>query len=383
MDFSQYTIEDFVQKDAFIAWVKTGEGNDFWQNVLKNYPHQLQTIAQAKAFIQAANTLPVATLSDSAKADMWQRIDWRIEEDETLEKPAKSYRLWWAAAASVAVLTVINVLYFYKNDKNTVKIAQNTYGTSRDTREGGTLSENKLTTQSNSANVITFSNDQDKPRLINLPDGSSISLHKNSQFYYHSDKFNVENREIYFTGEAFFDIAKNPKKPFLIYANDLVTKVLGTSFTIIALPKDKKVVVSVRSGKVSVFNKNDIVLSDNAISTKTAGIILTPNQQVIFTKETAKMVKTLVEVPIIIVQSSIVQHDFNFVQTSVSKAFGILEQAYGVKISYDEKILRGCTITAPLEDETLYEKLDIICKITRSSYEVLDGQIVVNSRGCK
>jgi transmembrane sensor len=373
MDYSKYSIEDFIHDEAFIAWVTTGKGDDFWQKVIAEYAHQNETINKAKAFIQAAQTLPTATLSDNAKAEMWQRIDWRIEEDAVVEKPAKSYRLWWAMAASVAFLIVCSVFFFYKNDVHTVSIAQNT--------EGGGSTEKIATT--NSATVITFSNDQDLPRAVHLPDGSTVTLRKNSRFYYNSADFNVEKREIHFTGEAFFDIAKNPEKLFIIYANELVTKVLGTSFSIKALPKDKKVVVSVRTGKVSVFNKNDILVSDNALSTKTDGIILTPNQQVIYTKETEKMVKTLVELPVIVAQNTYTKFDFYFMQTPVSKAFSTLEQAYGVKISFDEKILRGCTITAPLEDETLYEKLDIICKITRSSYEVLDGQIVVNSRGCR
>jgi transmembrane sensor len=372
MDYSKYNIEDFIHDEAFIAWVTTGNRDDFWQKVVVDNAHQYETITQAKAFIQAAQTLPKATLSDNAKAEMWQRIDWRIEEDTVIEKPVKSYHLWWAVAASVAILVVASTIYFSnfstKNPENT---------------EGGMLIEKTKTVQSNNLNHIEFSNDQEKPRIVSLPDGSTITLRKNSQFYYNSNDFNVEKREIHFTGEAFFDIAKNPQKPFIIYANELVTKVLGTSFSIKALPKDKKVMVSVRTGKVSVFNKNDIAVSDNAISTKTDGIILTPNQQVIYTKETEKMVKTLVELPVIVAQNTYTKFDFYFMQTPVSKAFGVLEQAYGVKISYDEKILRGCTITAPLEDETLYEKLDIICKITRSSYEVLDGQIVVNSRGCR
>jgi transmembrane sensor len=386
MDYSKYTVDDFMADEAFIAWVKTGKDNAFWNTFIKNNPQQQITISQAKALIEAVGTLPTASLSEAAKAEMWQRIDWRLEEDLIEETPLKvrsSYRLWWAAAASVALfISVGGFLFFNKMPKN----AQNTYGTSRETREGGIAiekNENKQNGLSNNTNLTEFSNDQTKPRLFNLPDGSTILLSTDSRFSFNEKTFNTDKREINFTGEAFFEIAKNPEKPFFIHANGLVTKVLGTSFTIKAKAKDKNITVAVRTGKVSVFPEISSEKVRNLVENPANGIVLTPNQQAFFIKETEKLVKTLVEKPVILVPPQVETFDFNFNQTPIADVFGVLEKAYGVKIIFDEKVLTHCTITAPLADESLFDKLALICKITRSSYEVLDGQVIITSRGCK
>jgi transmembrane sensor len=375
MNYSKYTIEDFMADEAFIAWVKTSKDNAFWNTFIKNNPHQQISISQAKALIEAVGTLPTTSLSEAAKAEMWQRIDWRLGEDLIEETPLKvrsSYRLLWAAAASIVLfISVGGFLFFNKMPKNT----QNT--------EGGVAVEKNEKALSNNANLTEFSNDQTKPRLVNLPDGSTILLSPDSRFSFNEKTFNTDKREIYFTGEAFFEIAKNPEKPFLIHANGLVTKVLGTSFTIKAKAKDKNITVAVRTGKVSVFPEFPSEKAPTSIENPANGIVLTPNQQAFFIKETEKLVKTLVEKPVILIPPQVEMFDFNFNQTPIVEVFGVLEKAYGVKIIFDEKVLKDCTITAPLADESLYDKLALICKITRSSYDILDGQIIINSRGCK
>ena len=54
-------------------------------------------------------------------------------------------------------------------------------------------------------------------------------------------------------GKAFFDIARDTSQPFVVYANETITKVLGTSFTIKAFEGEKDVEVSVKTGKVAVY----------------------------------------------------------------------------------------------------------------------------------
>jgi ferric-dicitrate binding protein FerR (iron transport regulator) len=88
---------------------------------------------------------------------------------------------------------------------------------------------------------------------VSLPDGSSIFLNRNSELTYHSN-FGKHSRAVALAGEAFFDIAHDPLKPFIIDAGKASVRVVGTSFNVITNNTDSAVEVFVRTGKVMLSN---------------------------------------------------------------------------------------------------------------------------------
>jgi len=97
--------------------------------------------------------------------------------------------------------------------------------------------------------------------LASLADESQVYLNSFTELKV-SNKFNKELRNVELTGEAFFDVAPNPEKPFVIQAKNTSIQVLGTSFTVnTKLPNDQVQVV-VKSGTVRFYNaKNEIILT--------------------------------------------------------------------------------------------------------------------------
>lgn len=83
--------------------------------------------------------------------------------------------------------------------------------------------------------LIEHVNTTAQPMPVTLPDGSTVQLYGQSRLSYPA-QFTPEKREIYLDGKAFFEVKKDAQKPFFVYANSLVTRVLGTSFTVIARP---------------------------------------------------------------------------------------------------------------------------------------------------
>lgn len=90
---------------------------------------------------------------------------------------------------------------------------------------------------------------------IQLLDGSTVWLNAGSKLDYGKD-FGGTKREVYLTGEAFFDVAKNPEKPFIIHTNAIDVKVIGTQFNVKCYPSDKMVETSLIKGSVEVLVKN-------------------------------------------------------------------------------------------------------------------------------
>ncbi|GAB2613622.1 FecR family protein [Emticicia sediminis] len=349
------TIDELLIDESFLNFYFRKDEADIleWEDWAEDHPERQELIKQA--FTQ------LDKLSLKWKQE---QISEKLEElNEKLEaiKPLQvSFRrpqiIRWAAA--IVLFLGIGWWYFQQNSSKSVIYTE--------------LVENARTA------LIEKENNTDKPLLITLSDGSSILLQHGSRLSYPTN-FEGDKREVYLDGEAFFEVAKNPEKPFLVYANELVTKVLGTSFNIKSFKGQKDIQVIVRTGKVSVFKLNEIQNSKNVKILE--GVVIIPNQQIKFDKEKSNFSKSLIEQPEML--SEMPQYNFEFKDVSASSIFATIQKAYGISIVYDEELLKECPVTASLSDEPLYGKLELVCNAIEAEYQLIDGQVIISSKGCK
>jgi transmembrane sensor len=234
--------------------------------------------------------------------------------------------------------------------------------------------EGKFGTVAEGAQMLHFVNLDPTPKRIEMRDGTVISLQQGSEVSF-SDVFH-DKREVYLSGEAFFQVTRNVNQPFLVYANEVTTKVLGTSFLVKAYKQEKEVVVAVTTGKVSVLTTP----SGNKQETQEE-IIVTPNQQVIYSRDENLAVKMLVDDPQIIVQQPPMKA--SYINAPVVEIFQELEKNYGIHIQYDANALSACTLTyADMTEEGLYEQIEIICNALGARYKRAEFSIVIEAEGC-
>lgn len=227
---------------------------------------------------------------------------------------------------------------------------------------------------------IELKNTTFSDQKITLVDGSLVVLKPGSSLVYNKN-FNQHKRELHLQGEAFFEVTKNPRKPFIVHAGKLVAEVLGTSFSIKNTEDSKNVVVDVITGKVSVYpEKKSLTVSNSA--SENPEVILTPNQRVKYLSAENRLVKSIVEVPKFIISKAEVQQ-LTFVDAPIAQVFDAIEKAYGLEIIYDEVVMHDCTMTTSLDEENLHDKLAIVCKLLGASYKMVDAQIVISSNGCQ
>ncbi|GAB3775574.1 FecR family protein [Spirosoma horti] len=224
------------------------------------------------------------------------------------------------------------------------------------------------------------SNTTDAPQRVTLPDQSTIMLYPKSRVSY-ANRFSGSKREVYLSGKGFFEVMKNPSKPFYVYANGLVTKVLGTSFTVQAFDGDQQMKVVVRTGRVAVYAQKQLPPSNQPETFKLDGIVLTPNQQIVYSPAQTQLIKSLIENPVPIEQA-LPKQTLAFKRTPISDVFAALNQSYGIQIVFDEEVMRACYLTASFANEPLFEKLDLICHTINASYKQVDGTIIISSNGC-
>ncbi|HEY4935013.1 MAG TPA: FecR domain-containing protein [Puia sp.] len=219
-------------------------------------------------------------------------------------------------------------------------------------------------------------------RQIYLEDGSCVRMEPNAKIAF-PQHFLKSKREVYLEGEAFFEVTKNPGRPFFVYNNNLVAEVLGTSFNIKIIKN--KIEVAVRTGRVAVF-ENGQQINLNSQQKLQNGVIVTPNQKVTYYPESRYFVTSLVETPVPVLagkDSSILNKSFVFDETPLTEVLSALEKSYQIEIVLENDNLGKCPFTGDITRQTLYNKLEVVCSVFQASYEIKGTRILIKGgKGC-
>ena len=358
MDFkNQYSIPDLLTNESFLNFYFKKNEDDIldWEDwIEENTEHAL--LAQ-NAF-KLLDKLSLKWDEAELKKRFVELKESLSEESISDIEPAQlriSYIRRWAVAASILIVSIIGIGIYWQQQAKNEYVIENT--------------------------------DPNKSTIYHLTDGTTVTLKGKSQLEVATD-FNHQTRTVTLRGEAFFEVAHNADKPFLVLTGDVVTKVLGTSFTVkstllgVNTEGVKNVEVEVTTGKVSVFKK-DAASKKGAAPEK--GVILTPNQKVTYLIKDEHFVVGIVAKPIVVKeaekQPELLQ--FKFEETPLSDVIAQLEKVYGIKIVLSNDKMNDCPMTANLSKQPLFGKLDLICAILKASYEVQGTQILITGRGCE
>lgn len=291
---------------------------------------------------------------------LWQRIEEESFEPsdaspETLNNSGFWHTYRVGIAASITLILGFGTWWYLKNQDSQSTIAS---------------------TQQLKSEITLKDNTSAKPIKINLEDGSTVTLSPHSQLQY-PNHFAANKREVQLTGEALFEVSKNPEKPFYVITDKLVTKVLGTSFYVRTVEATKKIEVEVLSGKVSVYEKEKV----NNVN---PGVVLTPNHKVTFFANEKHFITGLVEKPLPQIKAiSSKPETFEFDDVPIGDVLNKLERVYGIDIELENEKLSSCPLTADITQQPLYTKLDIICATINGKYEVKGTTILITGKGCE
>ncbi|MFD2934258.1 FecR family protein [Spirosoma flavum] len=372
MNYETYNAEDFLFDESFRQWIEgtSPQAITFWEQWLVQHPDRTDVVKQAQELVRALNDhyrddAPTDRFTSELDCLMQRAAERRDAESETPILPiGQRYSWWrWGVAASI-IITVGLSIWLYRHI--TPRAGHDSYA--HLTKKAPLPLQEKVNTSTHVVNIL-------------LSDGTLVTLQPKSRLSY-PKRFDTSDRTVYLNGEAFFDVVRNPAKPFLIYANQTVTKVLGTSFIVRAFEEEKDVIVTVRTGRVSVYKQQDFEKAQQSGLRRIQGIILTPNQQMTYNLEDSHLTKALVEKPTALMPE-IPSREQVFEDAPVAKVFSTIERTYGVKLLYNEDDLSACLVNLTFSNESLLERLDVVCQTVGASYEVLDGQIVITSKGCK
>ena len=346
------TLDEFAADESFRQWVESGQflhpdhPHTVW---LDAHPTQQPLALQAADWLMATRPQEPAVGEgeiDAVVAGAWRAIRTR-EEAETPVRPLHGTRHWaWVGRVAAAVVLLgLGGWWFI--------------GQLRPDPEGVSV---RPATDRDRA-WIRETNRQATAQLLTLPDGSTVWLAPNSTLR-RPVAFSAHRRVVELTGEAFFEIAKNPRQPFFVKTRSLVTRVLGTSFLVRAFDASRPATVQVRTGRVLVYSA-----AQPGQTTPPRSVTLLANQQVTLQPDQPNLM------PAPVVQRTdlaarLDRQALEFNDAPVTAVLASLADAYGLTLDYDEARFRQCRVTTAFSDEPLTEKLSILAEITGARYEV-------------
>ena len=231
-------------------------------------------------------------------------------------------------------------------------------------KEGG--KKNRLIEQKTS--LIEKRNSNGVKSTIALTDGSKIWLNADSRIQY-PKVFTGNTREVYLNGEAFFEVAKIPSRPFVIHLANGTVRVLGTSFNIRAYDNEKIIETSVATGKVAFIPKY------RKSGKKQDTVFLTPNNKVryLFTKE-----EVIVEPTISLADKAWIGGKLIFKAMSFEEIGVQLERNFGKKVVFLSNATRQFRLTGSFQNNSLEEILFYLSKSKEFNYKITNTEVLIS-----
>lgn len=232
-----------------------------------------------------------------------------------------------------------------------------------------------------SSECLTYAKKAEKTSLT-LSDGTKVILNAGSKLSY-PEKFNGDIREVTLSGEAFFDVTKDPGHPFIIHTGKMDIKVLGTSFNVKSYPDDQFSETTLIEGRVEVTLKDkplDIItlkpseklLVENHLDAgRSKGSAITRIENVI--PEITRLRKQ----DTIVLETSWLQNRIAFRRKNFFEISKILERAYDVQIRFRNEELKKLQFTGTFETESVADILYTLKMMEPFSFEMLDNKIII------
>ena len=210
----------------FKDWVldPSGDRDLYWTNWMKSNPDKVEGLNKARALARQLK-FKEDFMADEEKEELLRNIIAQRVSDEGARvialKRQRSIR-WLKIAASFLIVLSLGYSYRYWSPVSAPVVA-----------------------------LKTISNLKGQRTRVVLPDESVVYLNASSTLSF-PEKFSESERSVALTGEAFFEVVKNPAKPFVVRTNNLRTAVLGTTFNVRSFDEDSAIKVSLVTGKVRV-----------------------------------------------------------------------------------------------------------------------------------
>jgi len=359
MDHSLYRPEDFACDESYLRYYFKLEAKDiaYWEHWIRTHPEKLDLVMSADQLIGFLSLqLPEEEYQQEydrftraiAKAALLENTHAAVSGSVavlpltgTMERNRRRTGAW---LVMISVLLVAGSAWLFESRHKTLPAS-------------AALAGNTVSRKNTGSTVLDLV--MEEGSLARLQPGAELSWPVH---------FLPGKRELSLNGAASFAIVKNPHRPLFVYCNNLVVEVLGTGFTIITGKHENTVSVSVSSGKVQVYEKKT-----------NAGVVLTPNQKVIYTVAGGRFETMLADHPQLLTPQSL---PVVFNGARVYDVTRWLEAGFGIDIDMEDETLYNCIFSGNISGTGFFDALNQVCMLLHARYEVKGARVLIRGAGC-
>lgn len=356
--YIKYSTEEFILDDDFMHWVlhPNQESDQDWDDFMKKHPEKKQQVKEAVFMIKAIRAVEPA-ISEQRLSRVYKNV-------QPASTPVR--KIGWMAAKIAAVFLLLisigGVWYYLQTEKESLPME---LATAEQLEKGrvilpdGTVNEfeteqtqirqtasGELTINNDTVSVTQASANSGKNTMaqviipygkrseITLADGTRIWLNSGSQLSY-PVSFTSNSREVYLSGEAFFDVESDPSKPFQVITDDMKIEATGTRFNVTSYANDPTTQTVLLSGKVSAGKNKRFART----------VDIEPGERIAYNKQEDNLMKDRVDVEL---YASWIDGYLIFDNEPVDEVFRKLERYYNKNI-LTEKLSGRPTFTGKLD----------------------------------
>jgi transmembrane sensor len=315
--------------EEFLSYVKQAEYDQTLRDLIREVYNNIQEADPSiNSYIDRNGSLVLKTPESDLPAGYRSGV------------PRKRKWILPAVTLSVLLVTVISSLLWWK-------------GTTAASERHEQMAVQSLTRK------ITEASEQ---KFLQLPDNTEVWLNGDSYLEF-PDQFTDKKREVYLSGEAWFDVKHAEEIPFIIHTGKITTTVMGTAFNIKAYPYLRTVVISVSRGKIRVSRGNKVIA------------ILEKGQQVKVSDSDSLIREKNIDVGKI---ASWQQGYISYEDETMGEILRDLEHLYNTEITVADQSLLDMRITTSFNRSIGKEQaLKIICKLVDKQLSNRNGRYII------
>jgi transmembrane sensor len=352
MSYQKYDIEDFVNDPFFRKWVlnPNPESNHFWEKWLVSNQSKKRDVLVSRIIIKTLQFKEDSPTEDQKlalfdKINHTNQFNKEINKEEAIirqinsgqeRKKSRQFKLYnviqYAAALSGLIILAFALLFYNSIDETIVEMS-----------------------------MIEKSNAKGQKTKIYLPDGSTVILNSSSKLIY-PVAFTGAEREVYLSGEAFFEVVPDSAKQFIVRTDEITARVLGTSFNIKSFNGNGGPAISLVSGIVEIQSNNHQIL------------VLAPGEKAQLHQVTGELIRNTFNY-----EEDVLWKDgiLVFRKTPFRDVVQRLEQWYGIDFIIDQMPEKEFPVTGKFDNEYLSNILQSISFTARFQYEIKGNEVYV------
>jgi ferric-dicitrate binding protein FerR (iron transport regulator) len=342
--YRNFTEEQFAADERFQQWVLNPDKDSdaLWQAFLEEYPDQLAVVGKARHLVEdltysAYNLQPLSREEKtSLKDNIFRELDLPMSEPAPIKAKIRKLHIARAAAAVVTVATLSIYLLFRGKSGNT---------------------EHTRTP------LLAEHTGMGEMKKITLPDSTQVILNANSTLTYENNFSSTHDREVVLTGNAFFQVRKNPGlTPFIVHTGSLSVTVLGTEFNVNARSQNPE--VSLTSGKVKLID-----------ATKTNDpVYLLPGDKVKLDTASHSFTRSFMDTRL---YAAWTDGMWNFRNNSLEEITGLIGEYYGVDIEFRNEKNKYKRIDAVIAVGSLQKLVPVLAQTIHTKMSLSANKLII------